>query len=115
MSNRFGALGLAGRLQHALWMAPSQFPVDRKQTFVVKQAEFGGLKLFLMRGFDGGWKGWIVNEFGNHVFGGAIASVRVSERAAKSALWKVACEREAIASTIEPEWTEQAPFSENGR
>jgi len=96
-------------------MVSSQLSTDRKQTFAVKQAEVGRLKLFLMRGFDGGWKGWIVNESGNHVFGGAIASVRVSERAAKSALWKVACEREAIASTIEPEWIEQPPLSEDGR
>lgn len=67
-----------------------------------------------MRGFDGGWKGWIVNESGNHVFGGAIAPVRASEPAAKTALWKVACEREAITSTTEPEWIDQPPMSENG-
>lgn len=67
------------------------------------KAQFMGLNLFVMRGFDGRWKTWILNSFDERLFIGSMPA-EASEGDAKTFVWRMACERKAIGAAIEPEW-----------
>jgi hypothetical protein len=88
--------------QEARVNASKSFAPETRSAAPMK-AQFMGLNLFVMRGFDGRWKTWILNSLDEPLFIGSTPA-DASERDAKAFVWRMACERKAFGAAVEPEW-----------